>query len=261
MPRTQEPVIQIQNLETRFGTALIHKEISLEVYRGEIFAIVGGSGSGKSTLLREIIMLTSPSAGSIRIFGEELGRLDETCAAHLQARFGMMFQQGALFSSLTVLENVALPLKEHTPLSSQLITELALHKIKLVGLPLEAATQYPRELSGGMIKRAAVARALALDPELLFLDEPSAGLDPVSAAALDKLILDLRDSLNLTVVLVTHDLDSLWRITDRAAFLGEKTLLGLDTVAALARSEHHLLQAYFRGPRGRTAQESAWTRK
>ncbi|ADE13654.1 ABC transporter related protein [Nitrosococcus halophilus Nc 4] len=261
MAKTQKTVIQIQNLETRFGEALIHKKISLEVYRGEIFAIVGGSGSGKSTLLREIIMLTSPSAGSIRVFGEELRELDEARAARLQARFGVMFQQGALFSSFTVLENVALPLKEHTQLSSRFITELALHKIKLVGLPLEAACRYPRELSGGMIKRVAVARALVLDPELLFLDEPSAGLDPVSAAALDELILELRASLDLTVVLVTHDLDSLWRIADRAAFLGEKTLLGLDTVAALARSEHRLLQAYFKGPRGRTAQESAWTQK
>lgn len=261
MAKAREPVIEIENLETRFGATLIHQGVSLEIYRGEIFAIVGGSGSGKSTLLREIIMLTSPSAGSIRVFGEELRGIDETRAARLRARFGMMFQQGALFSSFTVLENVALPLQEHTKLSTGFITEHALHKIELVGLPSEAAAQYPSELSGGMIKRAAVARALVLDPELLFLDEPSAGLDPVSAAALDELILNLRDSLHLTVVLVTHDLDSLWRITDRAAFLGEKTLLGLDTVAALAQSEHRLLQAYFRGPRGRTAQENAWKRK
>jgi phospholipid/cholesterol/gamma-HCH transport system ATP-binding protein len=171
----------------------------------------------------------------------------------------MMFQQGALFSSFTVLKNVALPLQEHTQLSSRFVTELALQKIELVGLPLEAATKYPRELSGGMIKRAAVARALALDPELLFLDEPSSGLDPVSAAALDELILNLRGSLDLTVILVTHDLDSLWRIADRVAFLGEKTLLGLDTVTALARSENPLLQAYFSGSRSRTAKGSSWT--
>jgi phospholipid/cholesterol/gamma-HCH transport system ATP-binding protein len=258
MARAQEPVIEIRNLDTRFGKVLIHKNINLEVYKGEIFAIVGGSGSGKSTLLREIIMLASPSAGSIRVFGEALQDMDEAHAARLRTRFGMMFQQGALFGSFTVLENVALPLQEHTQLSSRFITELALQKIKLVGLPLEAATKYPRELSGGMIKRAAVARALALDPELLFLDEPSSGLDPVSAAALDELILDLRGSLNLTVVLVTHDLNSLWRIADRVAFLGEKTVLGLDTVAVLAHSKNSLLQAYFMGSRGRTARENAW---
>lgn len=261
MAEAREPIIEIQNLETRFGKTLIHQNISLEIYRREIFAIVGGSGSGKSTLLREIIMLVPPTAGSIQIFGEECGNMDETRAARLRSRLGMMFQQGALFGSLTVLENVALPLREHTRLSSRLITQLALHKIELVGLPLEAAVKYPRELSGGMIKRAAVARALALDPELLFLDEPSSGLDPVSAAALDALILELSSSLNLTVVLVTHDLDSLWQVTDRAAFLGEKTLLGLGTVAELASSPHPLIHAYFQGPRGRAAQESTWIRK
>lgn len=261
MAEAREPVIRIQDLETRFGKTLIHQNINLEIYRREIFAIVGGSGSGKSTLLREIIMLVPPAAGSIQIFGEECRNIDEIRAARLRSRLGMMFQQGALFGSLTVLENVALPLREHTRLSSQLIAQLALHKIELVGLPLEAAAKYPRELSGGMIKRAAVARALALDPELLFLDEPSSGLDPVSAAALDTLILKLSSSLNLTVVLVTHDLDSLWQVTDRAAFLGEKTLLGLGTVAELASSPHPLVQAYFQGPRGRAAQESRWIQK
>jgi phospholipid/cholesterol/gamma-HCH transport system ATP-binding protein len=256
-----EPVIEIRDLETRFGEVVIHKKISLDIYQGEIFAIVGGSGSGKSTLLREILMLVPPAAGSIRVFGEELQAMGEARKTRLRARLGMMFQQGALFGALTVLENVALPLHEHTQLSPPFITQLALHKIELVGLPLRAAIQYPRELSGGMIKRAAVARALAMDPELLFLDEPSSGLDPVSAAALDELILTLRDSLNLTVVLVTHDLDSLWRVTDRAAFLGQKTLLGLGPVTKLICSENPLLQAYFKGPRGRAAQESIWTQK
>jgi phospholipid/cholesterol/gamma-HCH transport system ATP-binding protein len=259
LPAFPEPVIEICDLEARFGDALVHEKVSLEIYRGEIFAIVGGSGSGKSTLLREILMLVPPTAGFIRIFGEELQRLGEAQEFHLRTRVGMMFQQGALFGALTVLENVSLPLREHTQLSSQFITQLALHKIELVGLPLKVATQYPQELSGGMIKRAAVARALAMDPELLLLDEPSAGLDPVSAAALDELILALRDSLNLTVVLVTHDLDSLWQVTDRAAFLGQQTLLGLGPVAALACSEHPLLQAYFKGPRGRAVQETLWT--
>lgn len=261
MTKAREPIIKIQNLETRFGEVLIHQNINLEIYRREIFAIVGGSGSGKSTLLREIIMLMAPTSGSIQIFGEEWKNIDEMRVTRLRVRFGMMFQQGALFGSLTVLENVALPLQEHTQLSSQTITQLALHKIELVGLPLEAAVKYPRELSGGMIKRVAVARALVLDPELLLLDEPSSGLDPISAASLDNLILELRDSLNLTVVLVTHDLDSLWQITDRAAFLGKKTLLGLGTVAELACSSDPLLQAYFQGPRGRAAQESQWIRK
>src|SRR5699024_105258 len=259
MVKARKPIIEIQDLETCFAQTVIHKEINLEIYEGEIFAIVGGSGSGKSTLLKEIVMLVSPSAGTIRVFGESLQEINEAHALRLRTRFGMMFQQGALFSSFTVLKNIAFPLQEHTQLSSRFITELALQKIELVGLPLEAATKYPRELSGGMIKRVAVARALALDPELLFLDEPTSGLDPISAAALDELILNLRDSLNLTVVLVTHDLDSLWRVADRAAFLGEKTLLGLDTVPTLAQSKTPLLQAYFTGPRGRAAQESTWT--
>ena len=256
-----EHVITVSGLETRFGDFYVHNGVNLEVCRGEIFAIVGGSGTGKSTLLREIIMLETPVAGSIQIFDQDIIGLDDSSADRLRRRFGVMFQKGALFGSLTVQENVAVPLREHTRLSDKLIMELAMLKIALVGLPMKAAAMYPQQLSGGMIKRAAVARALALDPEILFLDEPSAGLDPNGANELDELILQIRESLGLTVVIVTHDLDSLWRITDRVAFLGEKRVLEIDTMKALSNSSHPLIQAYFHGPRGRAAEEHAWVQK
>lgn len=250
-------VIDITNLKTRFGQVCIHDGVNLQVRRGEILGIVGGSGTGKSVLLRQIIMLNQPAGGSIKVFGQELVGIRERDAKNLRKRFGVMFQQGALFSSLTVLQNIGVPLKEHTKLPSRLINEIAMLKIVLSGLPPDAATKLPRQLSGGMLKRAAVARALALDPALLFLDEPSAGLDPISAAALDGLILQLRASLGLTLVMVTHDLDSLWRVTDRVAFLGEKKIIGLDSMAKLSESDHPLIQKYFSGPRGRVAKESA----
>ncbi len=253
---THDPVIDVRGLETRFGTHVVHRDLSLQVRPGEIIGIVGGSGSGKSVLVRQIVMLMQPAAGSIRLFGEETVGASEATAQRLRTRFGMMFQQGALYSSLTVLENVCVPLREHTRLPGDLIEHMALMKILLAGLPADAAPKLPRELSGGMLKRAAVARALALDPALLFLDEPSAGLDPVSAAALDELILQLRESLGLTIVIITHDLDSLWRVTDRVAFLGEKRILALDSMQALSRSTHPELVRYFQGPRGRAAQGS-----
>jgi phospholipid/cholesterol/gamma-HCH transport system ATP-binding protein len=256
-----ETVIEIRDLRTCFGSDCVHDGLSLSIERGEVMGLVGGSGSGKSTLMREIIMLERPAGGSIRLFGEELLGVGEGDADRLRRRIGVMFQQGALFSSLTVLENVAVPLQEHTDLPADTVEAIARLKVALAGLPGEAACKYPRQLSGGMLKRAAVARALALDPDLLFLDEPSAGLDPVSANALDELILQLRDSLGLTVVMVTHDLDSLWRVTDRVAFLGDKRVIGLGSMAALSRSEHPLIQAYFRGPRGRAAQEHAGTQR
>lgn len=256
-----ENVIEIRDLRTCFGSDCVHDGLSLSVERGEVMGLVGSSGSGKSTLLREMIMLDRPAGGSIRLFGEELLNISERNADRLRRRVGVMFQQGALFSSHTVLENVAIPLKEHTDLSQATVELIARLKVALAGLPGEASYKYPRQLSGGMLKRAAVARALALDPELLLLDEPSAGLDPVSANALDELILQLRDSLGLTMVMVTHDLDSLWRVTDRVAFLGEKRVIGLDSMAVLSRSEHPLIQSYFHGPRGRAAQEHAWTQR
>jgi phospholipid/cholesterol/gamma-HCH transport system ATP-binding protein len=249
----REHVIEVRDLTTRYGDTVIHEQVSLQVARGEIFALVGGSGSGKTTLLRQLIMLETPASGSIRLFGEEVTGLDEAAADRVRRRLGVMFQHGALFSSASVLDNVATPLREHTTLPEPLIRELAALKLALVGLAPESGAQLPEALSGGMLKRAAVARALALDPELLLLDEPSAGLDPVSANAMDELILQLRDSLGLTVVLVTHDLDTLYRITDRVAFLAGRKVIGSGAVSELRVAAHPELRAYFAGPRGRAA--------
>jgi phospholipid/cholesterol/gamma-HCH transport system ATP-binding protein len=249
----QQPIIEVSHLQTRFGNAVIHDDVNLTVYRGEVLALVGGSGSGKSTLLREIIMLQKPAAGSIRVFGQDIIDCNDAAALDVRRRCGVMFQYGALFSALTVIENVAVPLREHTSLSETLIGEIATLKIALARLPANSATKYPRELSGGMLKRAALARAIALDPELLFLDEPTAGLDPVSAGALDELIRDLKELLGLTVIMVTHDLDSLWRVTDRVAVLGRKQVIATDSMQVLAQSDDPLIRDYFHGPRGRAA--------
>jgi phospholipid/cholesterol/gamma-HCH transport system ATP-binding protein len=250
-------IIEVRGLRTQFGSEVIHDALDFAVRRGEIVALVGGSGSGKTTLLRAIIMLLQPTAGSIRLLGEEVIGISDSAAFRLRRRFGMLFQQGALFSSLTVRENVAVPLREHTRLPARLIAEIADLKIVLAGLPVEAANKLPRELSGGMLKRAALARALALDPALLFLDEPTAGLDPVSAGAFDQLVVQLKESLGLTVVMVTHDLDTLWQATDRVAFLGEKRVIGYAPMRELTVTQHPLIQAYFAGPRGRAAREQA----
>jgi len=246
-----EAVIEIEHLVTRYGAVLIHEDINLTIHRGEVFAIAGESGCGKSTLLREIVMLTPFQAGRIRVLGQDIARIDGVALDRLQRRWAIMFQGGALFSSLTVAENVALPLTEHTDLSADEIAELVQIKIALAGLPLDASGKYPRELSGGLRKRAALARAIALDPELLFLDEPSAGLDPLAASALDELVLSLQESLQLTIVIITHDLDLLWRVTDRVAILGERRVVGLGTMAELSASQHPLVREYFHGPRGR----------
>lgn len=254
-------VIDIRDLTSRFGDNVVHDKISLAVQPGEIFALVGGSGCGKSTLLRTIIMLLQPVSGSIRVFDQEVIGLNDEQALPLRRRWGVMFERGALFSSLTVLENVSMVLREHTRLSPRLIDEVAILKIALTGLPANAAAKYPSELSGGMHKRAALARALALDPELLFLDEPTAGLDPLSASGIDDLVRSLRDGLGLTIMMATHDLDLLWRTADRVAVLGEGHILGVGTMTELSQSDHPVIREYFYGPRGRAAREQGWKKK
>jgi phospholipid/cholesterol/gamma-HCH transport system ATP-binding protein len=249
----QQPIIDIQQVKIQLGGTWVHQGLNLSVHQGEILGIVGGSGSGKTTLLREILMLQPPDSGSIRVFGQELTTASPAEKLTIQRRWGVLFQQNALFSSLNVLENVSFPLKEHTRLDKKTIKELAQLKILAVGLANEVAIKYPSELSGGMQKRAALARAIVLDPELLFLDEPTAGLDPDSASGLDELILNLQATMGLTVVIITHDLDTLWRITNRVAFLGEGKVLCVDSMAELAKQTHPLIKGFFGGPRGRLA--------
>lgn len=249
-----QPIIDIRDVSIRLGQAWIHKNLNLTIEKGEIIAIVGGSGAGKTTLLREMLMLTPPTSGSIRIFGEEMTTASPELLLAIQRRWGVLFQQNALFSSLTVLENTSFPLVEHTSLNRRMIRELALLKIVLTGLPVDSAIKYPAELSGGMQKRAALSRAIVLDPELVFLDEPTAGLDPESAAGLDDLILSLKKTMGLTVVIITHDVDTLWKVTDRVAFLGEGKVLCVDKMANLVKNPHPLIQKFFSGPRGRTAE-------
>lgn len=253
--KDQEPIIEVKNVRIQLGGDWVHKDINLTVNRGEILAIVGGSGSGKTTLLREMLMLQRPDAGSIKIFGQEIMNASSSVQSAIRRRWGVLFQQNALFSSLTLLENTAFPLIEHTNLNKKTINELAALKIALTGLPIDAAAKFPSELSGGMQKRAALARAIVLDPELIFLDEPTAGLDPDSAESLDELILDLQSTMGLTVVIITHDLDTLWHITDRVAFLGEGKVLCVDEMSKLVKHPHKLIQEFFGGKRGRKAEE------
>ena len=256
--RATEPVLEIAGVHTRFGSTVVHQGVSLEVRRGEVFALAGASGCGKSTLLREIILLLRPDAGSIRLLGQEVVGLGEEAALALRRRCGVMFERGALFGALTVAENVGLPLREQTRLGDALVEQLAALKIALAGLPPAAGALYPSQLSGGMRKRAALARAIALDPEILFLDEPTAGLDPLSAAGFDDLVRHLRALLRPTVVIVTHDLDLLWGVADRVAFMADGRVVGVGTMEELSRSEHPVLREYFVGPRGRRAMEQSW---
>lgn len=257
----RNPLIAVSHIHTRFGAAVVHDDVSLTVNKDEVFAIAGGNGSGKSVLMREITLLQKPTAGDIHIFGQNIRTMDEVEVTTLRRRCGVLFQHGALFSSLTVTENVAVPLREHTQLSGNLIRELALLKIASTGFPMASVTKYPNELSGGMRRRAALARAMALDPELLFLDEPTSGLDPISAAAFDELVQQLREQFRLTIVIITHDLDSLWRIADRVAVLGNGKVLGIGTMNELSQSTDPLIHEYFYGPRGRAAREQAWNRR
>jgi len=258
---TAQTVIEVRDLCTRFGDAIVHDGVNLEVRDGEIFALAGASGCGKSTLLREIILLQSPQSGSIRVLGREVVGLDDEAALPLRRNWGVMFERGALFSSLTVSENVGLPLREHTQLGDRLIDEIAAVKIALTGLPASAGPKYPAELSGGMRKRAALARAIALDPALLFLDEPTAGLDPLSAGGFDELVKHLKELLGLTIFMVTHDLDLLWRVADRVAFMVHGRIAGVGTMRELSTTEEPLVREYFHGARGRGAWEQAWKRK
>ena len=261
--QTEMPVIEVSHVSTRFGRAVVHEDVSLTIHRGEVFAIAGGNGCGKSTLMREIVGLQEPTAGWTRLFGMDSRLLRDGQPQEIHRRFGVMFQQGALFSSLTLAENVAVPLKEHTTLSRDIIHDIVALKIASVGLPADSGAKYPNELSGGMRRRAALARAIVMDPELLFLDEPTAGLDPIIAAGFDELVMQLKALLGLTVVMVTHDLDSLWRISDRVAVLGHGTVLGIGTMEELSRSDDHLIREYFHGARGRAAESQhrggAWS--
>ncbi len=253
---TNDAIIEIKNLDTRLGGEWVHKNLNLTIRRGEIMGIVGGSGSGKTTLLREMLHLTKPVAGSIKIFNHEITTASSKTMLKIQRRWGVLFQSNALFSSLTLMENVMFPLREHTHLSEEDMQNLALLKIMMAGLSMDAATKYPAELSGGMQKRAGLARAIVLDPELIFLDEPSSGLDPQTAAGFDELILNLQKTMGLTIVMVTHDLDSLWKITNRVAFLGEKTVLCVDSMPELVKNPNPTIQKFFGGPRGRAAEGS-----
>ena len=251
-----EIVAQARGVRNCFGAQTVHEGLDLDVRRGEVLAVVGGSGTGKSVLLRTLVGLNRPVAGSVRLFGQDVYAYTPGTQnnAALARRIGVLFQQGALFSSLTVLENVALPLIEHARLPAVEAMRLAALKTALAGLPADAGGKLPMELSGGMIKRAALARALALDPDILFLDEPTAGLDPIGAAAFDQLILTLRGALGLTVFLVTHDLDTLHAIADRVAVLANRRVLVNDRLEAVAAIDDAWVRDYFHGPRGRAAQ-------
>ncbi|MGU3391636.1 ABC transporter ATP-binding protein [Sphingomonas sp. M1A8_2b] len=251
---TDDIIISVKGLKNAFGDSVVHDGLDLDVRRGEILGVVGGSGTGKSVLMRSIIGLQAPVAGEVTVFGEpNIGR-EETEATEIRKRWGVLFQGGALFSTLTVAENVEVPLREFYPdLSPALLAEIASYKVVMTGLPADAANKFPAELSGGMKKRAGLARALALDPELLFLDEPTAGLDPIGAAAFDGLIQSLQKTLGLTVFLITHDLDTLYAICDRVAVLADKKVIAVGTIDELIALDHPWIEEYFKGPRGRAA--------
>lgn len=253
MSAPDEPLIRLRHIQNRFGNQRVHDDVSLAVRRGEILGLVGGSGSGKSVLLRTMTGLHRPNAGDVTILGKAVGRLRPGEIASL---FGVLFQQGALFSSLTVAQNIMLPLAEHTRMPAALRAEVAAMKLALAGLKPEVGGKYPAELSGGMVKRAALARALALDPTILFLDEPTAGLDPLTAAAFDALIRSLNENLGITVVMVTHDLDSLFALCHRVAVLVDRGLI-VDTLPGVMENAHPWIQEYFHGPRARAAAGAA----
>ncbi|MFE0014499.1 ABC transporter ATP-binding protein [Mesorhizobium sp. NPDC059054] len=244
-------VLSADDIKVAFGETVILDGLSLNIRRGEILGFVGASGAGKSVLLRTVLGLVKKQAGVIKLFGVDVDKASDAERLRIDMRLGVLFQQGALFSALTVLENVQVPMREYLDLPKKLMDELAMLKIELVGLPPDAARKYPSELSGGMIKRAALARALALDPDIVFLDEPTSGLDPISAAEFDELVVKLRDTMDLTVYMVTHDLDSLFTACDRIAVLGKKRVLVQGTVEDMLKSEEPWVKSYFRGKRAR----------
>jgi phospholipid/cholesterol/gamma-HCH transport system ATP-binding protein len=250
-------VVEVEGLVSRFGDHLVHDGLDLTVRKGEVLGLVGGSGAGKSVLLNTLIGLREPDGGRVRVLGVDVVHASELESRRLEARWGVLFQGAALFSSLNVLDNVCAPLREHTRLPRRQLEDVGALKIALSGLPPEAATLKPAELSGGMRKRAGLARAIALDPELLFLDEPTAGLDPIGAEAFDRLIKELSSALGLTVLLITHDLDSLYALCDRVAVIADKKIVAVGPIAELERSDHPWIRAYFLGPRGRAAQATA----
>lgn len=245
--------IEARGIVSQFGDNVIHQDLDLQVQAGEIIGLVGGSGSGKTVLMNTLLGLREPDGGVVRLYGQDRSTLTTEQLSHLNNRIGVLFQGGALFSSLTVRENIMVPLREHTDLPVPLMRELADMKVHMVGLPAHAATLYPADLSGGMKKRAGLARSLALDPGLLFLDEPTAGLDPIGANAFDELILGLRDALDLTVIMITHDLDSLYAICDRVAVLVDKRIAITDSIHKVSEYPHKWIQEYFGGPRSRAA--------
>lgn len=243
-------VICMKDIVTRFGKNLVHDHVSLTIREGEIYGLLGGSGSGKSTLLKEMIMLLRPQSGSIQVLGKHVLNIGSMEAEELKKKWGVLFQSGALFSSLNVAENIGITLKEYTDLPGGLIDAIVRAKINMVGLPEYAAKLYPAELSGGMVKRVSLARALAMDPKILFLDEPTSGLDPIGAEEFDKLILELRDLLGFTVVMVTHDLDSIWNVVDRFCVLGDHNIVAEGTLDEVLKSSHPVITGFFKGARG-----------
>jgi phospholipid/cholesterol/gamma-HCH transport system ATP-binding protein len=258
-PNRRDPIISVRGVVNRFGPQVVHDGVSLDVYPGEILGIVGGSGSGKSVLLRTMLGLHRPNEGQVMVEGKDITKMPEAELLAVKRRYGVTFQHGALFSSLSVAENVQLPIREYFDASPEALAQLTELRLRMVGLPLDAAAKLPSQLSGGMVKRAALARALALDPALLFLDEPTAGLDPISAAEFDELVLYLQRGLHLTVVMITHDLDTLVKTCDRVAVLVDRKIV-VDTLDGIMRNDHPWISEYFHGPRARSVQTAASTR-
>ncbi|GGI19774.1 MAG: ATP-binding cassette domain-containing protein [Oxalicibacterium faecigallinarum] len=252
----KEPIIEIENLRTQFGDTVVHQDLNLTIHRGEIVSLVGGSGSGKTVLLRQMLGLTRPAAGSVRVFGEEINRISSDHLQQLRARWGMLFQHGALFSALTVFDNVAQPLRELRVLPKEVVRDAALLKLQMAGIGPEHARKMPSDLSGGMIKRVALARALALDPDLVFLDEPTAGLDPNASESFVDLIRELHHEMKLTVVMVTHDLDTLFALSSRVAVLADKHIIAYCAPDKVVEFKHPFIETFFRGERGQRAFEA-----